>query len=42
MATISGNLFDLLPNNDILSVLDEAFLMRTHNIQFHDKIRKSP
>ena len=23
-------------------MLDEAILMRTHNIQFHDKIRKFP
>ena len=26
----------------MLSVLDEAILMSTHNIQFHDKIRKFP
>ena len=32
-----GNLFDFLHGDCILSV---AILMSTHNIHFHDKIRK--
>ena len=39
------NLFDLIHNNGMLSVLiriASAILMSTHNIQFHDKIRKFP
>ena len=35
-----GIFLDFLHNNCMLSVIDEAFLMRTHSIQFHDKIRK--
>ena len=31
-----GKCFDFLHNNCMLSVLDEAILMSTHNIQFHD------
>ena len=32
--------FSLLDNNGVLSVLIRIASMRTHNIQFHDKIRK--
>ena len=47
MVIIYGNFFYLLHNNGKLSVLirnclDAAILMKTHNIQFHDEIRKSP
>ena len=39
-----GIFFNLLDSNGMLSVLiritDEVILMSTHNIQFHDKIRK--
>ena len=37
--------FYLLYNNGMLMfslVLGETILMRTHNVQFHDKIRKCP
>ena len=37
----SGKSIDLLHNNCILSV-EEAILMSTHNIQFHNEIRKLP
>ena len=40
MATACGNGFDLQQNKGML--LDEAILMSTHNIQFHNKIRKVP
>ena len=40
MTIIQESLFDLLYNNGMLSVLVEAILMSTHNIQFHDKIIK--
>ena len=43
MAIIERSLFDLLCSTGMLSVLirilDEAILMGTHNIQFHDKMR---
>ena len=44
MAIIFGNLFALLHNNGMLSVLIRiaSILMSAHNIQFHDKIRKFP
>ena len=38
----SGKSIDLLHNNCMLSVLEEAILMSTHNIQFHNEIRKLP
>ena len=34
-----GCLFDLLQNNGILSVLDEAIVVTTHNLYFHAIIR---
>ena len=34
-----GNRFELLHNTGMLSVLDEAILMSTHNVKFHDKIK---
>ena len=37
-----GKSFHLLYNNGMLSELEEAILMSTHNIQFHHKIRKFP
>ena len=37
MAIILGNIFDLLYNNGMLSVL-----ISTHNIQLRHKIRKFP
>ena len=40
-----GNLFDFLHHDYMFSThknrLYEAILMSTHNIQFHDKIRKN-
>ena len=50
MAIIYGSLFDILYNNYMLRLLiriasmrfdefDQAILMSTHNIQFHDKIK---
>ena len=37
-----GKSFRFLHSDCMLSVLDEAILMSTHSIQFHDKIRKFP
>ena len=42
MVIISGNLFYLQHNNDLLSVLDEAILMSKHNISFQDKKENCP
>ena len=43
MAIIYGNVFKLQQNNGVLYVLiDEAILMSTPNIQFHNKTRKFP
>ena len=39
MSIVWGNLFDLLLNNGMLCVVIRIASM-THNIQFHDKIRK--
>ena len=40
--SLGGYFLELLQNNGMLSVLDEAILMSTHNIQCHNKIRKFP
>ena len=37
-----GIFFYFLHNNCMLSVLNRIVSMSTHNIQFHDKIRKFP
>ena len=42
MAIIYGNLYNLLHNNGMLSHINEAILISTFNIQFHDEIRNFP
>ena len=47
MAISYGNIFDFQQNKGMLRVLIRIasmrqFLMNTHNIQFHDKLRKFP
>ena len=42
MGIIRGCLFDLIQNNDMLSVLIRTASMSIHNIHFHNKIRQCP